>query len=728
MAEWEVINADVLQWAGEYDGPAFHAMFCDPPYHLTSITKRFGKAGSKPAQYGKDGAFARLSGGFMNTDWDGENYIAFRPETWAALAEHLYPGAFGMAFASSRGWHRLAVAIEDAGLIIHPSDFLLGYAYGSGFPKSTRVKDNGKNVPGFEGHRYGLQAIKPALEPIIVFQKPYEGRPVDNITATGAGALNIDAGRIEGAIHGYKNGTGGGPETRNGGAARFAAKAMDEWEGNFAGRWPANLILQHTPHCARAGDDWQCFKGWSGRVPFYVYKTGSLSPLDEPSYLLDQLQSLLEVVQHYSTTGNNLLRHAVGYYHNGDILLADSWAGLSHEVLNVLAGSSPPGFQFDCLFCRRLCDALLRSVLVSCLDGLPSLLDVLSDVHSFLTELLHNQQNLNHVHHSSSGDSQKIEQYHDTQQSNKFCISPLPDSLREKLSRILDKQHQLSCEANPIDIVSSSTSESDNRETLDHKLGSTAVVKLLCWASVDLAYRFILPAHIIQRNEIDVKLNVCPVYQMGEQSGESGGGIATRGASTRIYGGGNGFTEATGETIGFGDSGTAARFFYQAHWSYEVLEQLAAADPVFYTAKASSTERNAGLASFPLQTRNRVNPGGLENEPRWAPTQAKNIHPTVKPISLTKYLATLLLPPAAYAPRRILCPFSGSGSEMIGALLAGWDEVIGIEQSPEYWQISQARLAWWADWLTWDQTDVDTILTAAGPEAKETAAKQLGLF
>jgi hypothetical protein len=218
----------------------------------------------------------------------------------------------------------------------------------------------------------------------------------------------------------------------------------------------------------------------------------------------------------------------------------------------------------------------------------------------------------------------------------------------------------------------------------------------------------------------------CPVRRLGEQSGERPTGKPTEG------------TEPTTENVygkynerslnGGGDSGTAARFFHQSHFAYEVLEQLAQADPVFYTAKASKKERNAGLDSLPARTRNRVNSGGLENEPRWAPTQAKNIHPTVKPISLTKYLATLLLPPAAYAPRRILCPFSGSGSEMIGALLAGWDEVIGIEQSPEYWQISQARLAWWADWLTWGQTDVDAILAAAGEEAKETAAKQLGLF
>ena len=73
----------------------------------------------------------------------------------------------------------------------------------------------------------------------------------------------------------------------------------------------------------------------------------------------------------------------------------------------------------------------------------------------------------------------------------------------------------------------------------------------------------------------------------------------------------------------------------------------------------------------------------------------RSTHPTHKPLKLARYLATLLLPPDAYAPRRILVPFSGSGSEMIGASLAGWEYVHGIEQSAEYVEIARARLSHW---------------------------------
>ena len=68
---------------------------------------------------------------------------------------------------------------------------------------------------------------------------------------------------------------------------------------------------------------------------------------------------------------------------------------------------------------------------------------------------------------------------------------------------------------------------------------------------------------------------------------------------------------------------------------------------------------------------------------------------TVKPIALAKWLATLLLPPEEYAPRRLLIPFAGSGSEGIGAGLAGWDEMTLIEMDAETCEIAEARLAHW---------------------------------
>lgn len=66
-----------------------------------------------------------------------------------------------------------------------------------------------------------------------------------------------------------------------------------------------------------------------------------------------------------------------------------------------------------------------------------------------------------------------------------------------------------------------------------------------------------------------------------------------------------------------------------------------------------------------------------------------NTHPTVKPLALNTYLATLILPPT---PARILIPFSGSGSEIIGAVKAGWNEAIAIERDLEYNKIAKRRI------------------------------------
>lgn len=65
-----IINADCREVLATLPANSVDAVVTDPPYFLTSIAKRFGKAGSAPAQHGSDGRFKRLSGGFMNQGWD----------------------------------------------------------------------------------------------------------------------------------------------------------------------------------------------------------------------------------------------------------------------------------------------------------------------------------------------------------------------------------------------------------------------------------------------------------------------------------------------------------------------------------------------------------------------------------------------------------------------------------------------------------------------------------
>lgn len=117
----------------------------------------------------------------------------------------------------------------------------------------------------------------------------------------------------------------------------------------------------------------------------------------------------------------------------------------------------------------------------------------------------------------------------------------------------------------------------------------------------------------------------------------------------------------------YDDSGSASRFFY--------------------CPKASKAEREQGLDSLELKTRNRVNPGGIENDPKWAPVQRKNTHPTVKPIALMRYLCRMITPSGG----TVLDPFTGSGSTGIAALAEGFN-FIGAEIDPEYCEIARHRI------------------------------------
>jgi site-specific DNA-methyltransferase (adenine-specific) len=119
----------------------------------------------------------------------------------------------------------------------------------------------------------------------------------------------------------------------------------------------------------------------------------------------------------------------------------------------------------------------------------------------------------------------------------------------------------------------------------------------------------------------------------------------------------------------------------------------------FYCAKASRKERDAGCESIPPTSGGSNAKGFTDDVARGLDRNrpVHNPHPTVKPLSLTEHLAKLILPqPSSNSQRRLLVPFSGSGSEMIGGVLGGWNHITGIELSGEYRAIAEARLTHWS--------------------------------
>lgn len=79
--DFKIINGNSLEVLKSFDQNSVDAIITDPPYGLTSITKRFGKENSAVAKYGKDGSFSRLSKGFMGKQWDGTG-IEYNVDFW----------------------------------------------------------------------------------------------------------------------------------------------------------------------------------------------------------------------------------------------------------------------------------------------------------------------------------------------------------------------------------------------------------------------------------------------------------------------------------------------------------------------------------------------------------------------------------------------------------------------------------------------------------------------
>lgn len=194
-------------------GRKVHTCLTDPPYYLESIVKRFGKQGAAPAQHGADGRFNRQSRGFMGQTWDAADENGYRiahdPEFWRAVYDILLPGGFCIAFSSPRTGHWQAVAMEQAGFIMHP---FIGWAYGSGLAKGHAITKFRPDAEDWDGWFYGTQTLKPAIEPIYIGQKPYsEKTGYANVIKHGVGAFNIAGCQVPS-------------------------------EGDGKGRWPANLV------------------------------------------------------------------------------------------------------------------------------------------------------------------------------------------------------------------------------------------------------------------------------------------------------------------------------------------------------------------------------------------------------------------------------------------------------------------------------------------------------
>jgi DNA modification methylase len=110
----------------------------------------------------------------------------------------------------------------------------------------------------------------------------------------------------------------------------------------------------------------------------------------------------------------------------------------------------------------------------------------------------------------------------------------------------------------------------------------------------------------------------------------------------------------------------------------------------FYAAKASRRERDAGCENLPRKVVQTFKIGA-HNEELCEANPVANIHPTVKPIELMRWLVRLLTPEGGL----VLDPFTGSGSTGAAAVLEG-ARFFGIEREASYVPIARARIKHWS--------------------------------
>jgi site-specific DNA-methyltransferase (adenine-specific) len=254
----KLINADCIEAMKAMPDNSVDSIVTDPPYEL----------------------------GFMGKSWDASG-IAFNIEVWQEALRVIKPGGHLIAFSGSRTYHRMAVAIEDAGFQIRDQ---IMWVYGSGFPKSHNISKGIDKAAGVEREVVGQTtkarstsgksalptvggqtvyetwnettastpeakqwdgwgtALKPAHEPMVLARKPLEGTVANNVLTHGVGGLNIDGSRVPSPDNDGKVWTRGG----NGVNARSGSKdAQDNpqlngeselVQPNELGRFPANFI------------------------------------------------------------------------------------------------------------------------------------------------------------------------------------------------------------------------------------------------------------------------------------------------------------------------------------------------------------------------------------------------------------------------------------------------------------------------------------------------------
>jgi len=243
-------HGDLFDVLPTLDAESIDACVTDPPYGIGFMGKEWDSflpsVAAKKAGLRQYGTLPRwkennpnlkgrnvngaISASQIEYDRTLEGQRAFQDwsKKWASqVFRVLKPGSYVVVCGAPRSFHRMTSGLEDAGFEIRDC---LSWLYGQGFPKSLNVGD-GRGT-----------ALKPSWEPCVLGRKPFKGNLKTNLLAHGAGALNIEACRLESVSD--DAGRSRQPSTELGqGAGWNAHQNKERITGGDHGRWPANVVL-----------------------------------------------------------------------------------------------------------------------------------------------------------------------------------------------------------------------------------------------------------------------------------------------------------------------------------------------------------------------------------------------------------------------------------------------------------------------------------------------------
>lgn len=629
---------------------------------------------------------------FMGKDWDK---ALPDPKIWVECLRVLKPGGHMVAFGAPRLYHRLACQIEDAGWELRDS---LMWIFSTGFPKSldiskaldkaagaertesgwhdryhdgrTRTESEGcpaNNVATLRTHNGNTRALpasdlakqwegwgtalKPSYEPIVCAQKPFTVVPLSVISdveplLSVLLCLSLSSAKpVNSLLLSNQN--------ESSGASVFALWAVDAFRGKSSGDSSGAMGMFKSPETAKTilsiAESWRTILDVIYSPPS-MFTTSTMTDLTIALRTCGSLISQIMqdcITQDVMTRLGRLLSASTAVSSSSDSDRKSNRETSVHELASLLMElKRVPNVEASITLAARLANSALQDAITKIVATSGSLKPSYEPI-LLCRKPLEGTVAANVTKHGVGGinvDACRIEPDGKTLRA--------PKSIPNNRTGVVGSDLRISN-------VSAARMAAAQAESIDrtNTLGR--------W-----------PANLILDEQAGAMLDAQSAPNMHSAGVARSGSSNPRATVPDITSySPHGSSASTGDMHRFGDKGGASRFFY--------------------CPKASRAEREAGLSGYAtfgpdVLVERDPDSAGAQNPRAGAGRQGEgraNVHATVKPVALMRWLCRLICPPGG----TILDPFLGSGST--GCAAAAEDfEFLGLEMIEEYCTIARARI------------------------------------